>query len=109
MVDPQLKNNPDLVECLVEFEDSWEKGNQYFISPLACSQLIHFSEIIEATAEKYDQLEEQIENREAEVFLSIPCLLVLKCLDGDDKGLCQQFYPAMFDEAGHSPAALKFR
>lgn len=26
IVDPQLKNNPDLVECLFNFENTWEKG-----------------------------------------------------------------------------------
>ncbi len=30
MVDPQLKNNGDLVEALVEYEKSWEKGANYF-------------------------------------------------------------------------------
>ena len=30
MVDPQLKNNSELVETLVEYETSWEKGNNYF-------------------------------------------------------------------------------
>ena len=26
IVDPQLKNNPELVECLFNFENTWEKG-----------------------------------------------------------------------------------
>jgi len=30
-VDPQLKNNADLVTALVEFEQSWEKGKTYFV------------------------------------------------------------------------------
>ena len=30
MVDPQLKNNSDLVETLMEYEKSWEKGATYF-------------------------------------------------------------------------------
>ena len=30
MVDPQLRNNPDLVTALVEYETSWEKGANYF-------------------------------------------------------------------------------
>jgi len=35
-VDPQLKNNQDLVSALVEFETSWEKGKAYFVSPKKC-------------------------------------------------------------------------
>jgi len=52
-VDPQLKNNQDLVTALVDFESSWEKGKAYFVSPKKCQQLVHFTSVIEATAEKY--------------------------------------------------------
>jgi hypothetical protein len=31
MVDPQLKNNPELVLALQEYENSWEKGKRYFL------------------------------------------------------------------------------
>jgi len=30
VVDPQLRNNPDLVDALNAFENSWEKGHAYF-------------------------------------------------------------------------------
>ena len=29
IVDPQLKNNPDLVDCLFNFENTWEKGTTF--------------------------------------------------------------------------------
>jgi hypothetical protein len=32
IVDPQLKNNSELVDCLLTFETSWEKGKEYFLS-----------------------------------------------------------------------------
>jgi hypothetical protein len=32
VVDPQLKNNPELVEALVSFESAWEKGKTFFLS-----------------------------------------------------------------------------
>ena len=31
VVDPQLKNNVELVEILVEFENSWSHGLTYFL------------------------------------------------------------------------------
>jgi hypothetical protein len=31
IVDPQLKNNPDLTELLMDFEASWEKGKLYIL------------------------------------------------------------------------------
>ena len=30
-VDPQLRNNSDLVEALSEYEIFWEKGKRYFV------------------------------------------------------------------------------
>ena len=53
MVDPQLKNNQDLVEALTDYENYWEKGKSYFLDSKKCTYLIHFSHIIEITAEKY--------------------------------------------------------
>lgn len=39
-----------------------------------------------------------MEYRDTEIFVSIPCLLILKCLDNDDRDLCKLFYPLMFGE-----------
>ena len=58
MVDPQLKNNIELVEILVEFENSWSQGLTYFLDSKAFNQLLHFSQVIEATAEKHKQFYE---------------------------------------------------
>jgi hypothetical protein len=31
VVDPQLKNNPELIEALTDFENSWTKGKLYLV------------------------------------------------------------------------------
>lgn len=31
-----MKNNADLVSALVEFEQSWEKGKNYFVNEEKC-------------------------------------------------------------------------
>jgi hypothetical protein len=98
MVDPQLKNNTDLVETLAEYEASWEKGKHYFLDTQKCVYLIHFSHIIESTCEKYPQFLELVECREADIFMSIPTLLILKCLEREDKNICQFFLPEMYSE-----------
>lgn len=36
VVDPQLKNNPDLVEMLYAYETSWEKGKNWLVEPKKC-------------------------------------------------------------------------
>ena len=93
MVDPQLKNNDDLVEALYIYESSWEKGREYFLDHDKCESLIACSNIIETLAEKYEQFNEALECREADVFLQIPCILILCNLDNNDKNICIQFLP----------------
>jgi len=63
------------------------------LDPKKCTYLIHFSHIIEATAEKHPEFTEAIECRDADIFLNIPCLMILKLLDKEDKGVCQFFLP----------------
>lgn len=58
VVDPQLKNNAELVEILVEFENAWSQGLTYFMDSKKLNQLLHFSQVIEATAEKHKQFSE---------------------------------------------------
>ena len=36
VVDPQLKNNVELVEILVEFENTWTQGLTYFMDSKKC-------------------------------------------------------------------------
>ncbi len=97
IVDPQLKNNPELVEALLSYEASWEKGKAYFLNGRTCSSLINFSQIIEATSEKYKEFEEQIECRDADIFLTTPCLLILKGLEDNDKEICKYFLSGIDD------------
>jgi hypothetical protein len=54
---------------------------------------LHFSQVIEATAEKQQQFAVQLEQRDAEIFVNIPALLILKSIENDDKEICSIFYP----------------
>lgn len=95
MVDPQLKNNSDLVELLMDYEKSWEKGANYFCDSEKRRHLLHFSGTIEAMSEKYEHFQEMVECSDADIFLIIPCILTLKSLDKDDKNLCKYFLPTL--------------
>jgi hypothetical protein len=97
VVDPQLKNNSELVEVLAEFENSWTQGLTYLMDPKKFHQLLHFSQVIEATAEKHKAFSEMLEQRDSEIFFIIPSLLILKSLENDDKEICNFFYPDMFE------------
>ena len=76
--------------------------------------MISFSQLIEGTAEKYPQFRELVECRDAEIFLTIPYLLVLKsCLDvGKDAvtatQVCERFFPQLFALDGKDPSSVKF-
>jgi len=37
IVDPQLKNNPELVKALLTYENAWGKGKSFFLSGKTCS------------------------------------------------------------------------
>ena len=60
--------------------------------------------MIEITCEKYLMFGEQVECRDAEIFLTIPYLLVLKSTLDTGKEqhfateICQRFFPSLFDE-----------
>jgi hypothetical protein len=53
---------------------------------------------VEATAEKHKAFAQQIEERDSEIFITIPCLRILRSLEDDDKNICKSFYPDMFDD-----------
>lgn len=79
---------------------SWEKGKSYFVNSQKCNQLLHFTSMVEGTAEKYKSFSEQIDDRDTVIFVTIPALLILKNLDDDDKNICKMFFPPMFGEEG---------
>jgi len=97
LVDPQLKNNQELVDSLNKFERSWSKGKEFLLGGKICNMLLYFSQLIEGVAEKYKDIQEKIEAVDTEIFVMFPCLVVLNSLDGDDKGICENYYPVIHD------------
>ncbi len=93
VVDPQLKNNSDLVDALVAFEKAWEKGKDFLLNKSVCGMLISFSELIEGLTEKYRSLREKVESMDADVFIVIPCIAILRSLDDNDRRLYNCYYP----------------
>jgi len=94
-VDPQLKNNPELVELLMEFEGSWEKGKDYFLKSETMNDLILFSQLIDNISEKYPAIRDKIETMDTELFLFLPNVLILKCLDERNYSVLKYFNPVL--------------
>jgi hypothetical protein len=110
MVDPQLKNNLSLVELLFTFEGSWEKGKEYLLNTNKYRQLLYFSQMIEILCEKYKEISEQLESRDPNIFVWIPSILILKSMYAEDKNICFEYIPNMFDandESGKQYNKLK--
>jgi len=107
-IDPQLKNNNDLVECLIFFENSWEKGKHYLLNIVKYSQLLFFSQSIEVLCEKYSDIAEQLESRDPSIFIWLPSILIIKSFENEDKGICKEFNPTMFSENEESGILYNF-
>ena len=86
------------MDILSEFESSWSQGLTYFMDGTRLSQLLHFSQVIEATVEKHSAFRAAVEERDSQIFMTIPALLILKSLEGEDKDICRLFYPDMYSE-----------
>lgn len=92
-VDPQLRNNPELADALLNFEKAWEKGKDFFINKTTSKMLITFSQFIEGLCEKHKEMQEKIDYMDADIFIIIPCLAILRALDINDKSLFNCYYP----------------
>jgi hypothetical protein len=97
MVDPQLKNNADLADTLLSLEKAWDKGREFFLNRRELDMLVSLSELIEGLSEKYKEIQEKIESTEAEIFIIIPCLAILKSLDSNNSSLITMFCPPEID------------
>ena len=80
-----MRNNSELVELCELYENSWLAGKDQLLDTDRLNELIYFVENMENLGTKYPDFKEQIECCDAEIFLSIPSLLVLKSLEGDSE------------------------
>lgn len=99
VVDPQLRNNPELVHTIAQFEKDWCLGKTHLVPKRNKDHLISFSALIEITCEKYPEFKEMVDCSDAEIFSTIPYLIVLKSsLDTGKEAtiareICERFYP----------------
>ena len=92
-LDPELCNNKDLVDGLVEFEKAWERGKNYFLDPTVRKMLLDFSQLIECLCEKHKEVKEKFESMDADIFLIVPSLAILRSLDDSSKTMYNLYYP----------------
>lgn len=76
VVDPQLKNNVELVEAITDFENIWSKGNLFLVDENKFKCFLVTGWYIEQLIEKYSNFRTQIECRDYEIFMAIPTLII---------------------------------
>ena len=72
-----MRNNQTLSTLLKEFEDVWSKGSEHLLDQKHRAHFVQFSTLLEEIQTKFPQFREQVENCDAQIFLSIPALAIL--------------------------------
>lgn len=87
-----MKNNPELVEALCDYEKAWGKGKYYLREK---TNIEHPEEVdagpvlshiqlmsceVEALAERYSDFNEALICRDYEIFMQIPNIVILNVL-----------------------------
>ena len=103
-IDPQLKNNKDLSNYLLYFENKFELGKIYLLDNIKYNQLLFFSQIIEIICEKYNKysIRELIENDDPSIFVSLPSILLLKAMNKEDQNICKEYITGLNDKNNES-------
>ena len=103
-IDPQLKNNKDLSNYLLYFENKFELGKIYLLDNQKYNQLLFFSQIIEIICEKYNKysIRELIENDDPSIFVSLPSILLLKAMNKEDQNICKEYITGLNDKNNES-------
>ena len=80
VLDPQLRNNEELVKALETLEQSWSLAMNQIGDSAKFGQLYCFAGTIETTSKKYPAFAENLECRDASIFMSLPNLFILRSL-----------------------------
>lgn len=74
-VDPQLCNNRELVHCLVDWEVSWETGNDYLCHPARLAALCSLVNNLKE-AQDNQNFRSMCKDCDAELFLVLPRMII---------------------------------
>ena len=97
-VDPQLKNNSELSQIIEVYENSWSLGKDQLLDVEHRNQIIYFCLNIERLCKTFIEFKEQIESCEAEIFMSIPALMVMRAIQNESdsryhQDICKRYNP----------------
>lgn len=108
-VDPQLRNNKELLEIVEVYENSWALGKDQLLNQVYKSQLISFCLRIEQLCKNNETFNVQVDSFEADIFLSIPSLVVLWSVSNSkDSSIFRQLCTRFCDEIDFTSLQLEF-
>ena len=81
-----------------DIEKAWSLAKEHIIEDDKLLHLQTLSSVIENASRKYKAFGEMVEMCESDIFITIPCLAVMRGLIDEDNGICRRFLPEMFKE-----------
>ena len=103
VVDPMLRNNKDLSDVVGDLEKAWSLAKDHMLEEEKLTHLSQLSNAIENSAEKYKQFGEMVETCDSDIFMTIPCLAILRGLiNEEENGICKRFLPSMIKDGEES-------
>lgn len=98
-----LRNNQELQDVIGDLEKTWTLAKEHLMDDEKLYHLQVLSQGIEQASRKYKAFGEMVEMCDSDIFITIPCLAVLKSLiSEEDSGICRRFNPDMFKEGEES-------
>lgn len=99
VVDPMLRNNKELSDVVGDLEKAWSLAKDQMLEEEKLTQLGWLSQAIESSAEKYKSFGEMVETCDSDIFMTIPCLAVLRGLvNEEESAICKRFLPSITKE-----------
>jgi hypothetical protein len=82
-----------------DLEKAWTLAKEQIMEDEKLHHLQVLSQVIENASRKYKAFAEMVEMCDSDIFITIPCLAILRGLIyEEDKGICRRFLPEMFKE-----------
>ncbi|CAK9040162.1 unnamed protein product [Durusdinium trenchii] len=109
-IDPQLRNNSKLQNCLVAWEDAWELGARFLRPKDVLNALCSLSVRLGHLQRDHESFAQMVDSQEAELFLVLPRLVLLCALASPEVSspFTAAMLPEQFEERVSSLLGLCF-
>ena len=99
VVDPMLRNNKELGDIVGDLEKAWALAKDHMLEDEKLTHLMQLSSAIESACGRYKQFAEMVETCDSDIFMTVPCLAVLRGLvNEEESGICRRFLPSVTKE-----------